>query len=87
MVTDESFIEDAQRAEIQQKYASLSVDMETASIAYVCYVNPFPFLFPWTITDPATYKGIESFERNCQKSSEISDELTLGFLDRFYKNV
>lgn len=44
MVTGEQFIVDEKRAEINEKFAPLSVDMETASIAHVCYVNRIPFL-------------------------------------------
>lgn len=43
MVTEEQFIEDERRTEINEKYAPLSVDMETVSIAHVCYVNNVPF--------------------------------------------
>ncbi len=41
MVTGEAFITDEGRGRILEKYSPLSVDMETASIAHVCYVNGF----------------------------------------------
>ena len=44
MVTGEQFIVDEKRAEVNRKYAPLSVDMETVSAAHVCYVNRVPFL-------------------------------------------
>lgn len=44
MVTGERFIADEFRPEINGKYAPLSVDMETAAVAQVCYVNQIPFL-------------------------------------------
>ena len=55
----------------------LSVDMETASIAHVCYVNDIPFLSIRCITDTATHSGIEQFNENCAKASEIAASLTM----------
>lgn len=80
MVTGEKFIEDNIRESINTKYAPLSVDMETASIAHVCYVNNIPFIAIRTITDTATHCGIDNFEKNCEKASEISKNFVLGLL-------
>lgn len=82
MVTGEQFIEDEKREEINQNYAPLSVDMETASIAHVCYVNQIPFLSVRTITDTASHKGIENFEQNCEAASERSAQIILGILNQ-----
>lgn len=81
-VTGEQFIEDERRAEINQKYTPLSVDMETAGIAHVCYVNGVPFLSVRTVTDTAEYKGVENFERNCKFASERSAEIVIGILNQ-----
>ncbi|MBT9776520.1 5'-methylthioadenosine/S-adenosylhomocysteine nucleosidase [Clostridium sp. MCC353] len=81
MATGEQFIEDEKRNEINQKYAPLSVDMETAGAAHVCYVNHVPFLSVRTITDTAAHKGIENFERNCEIASERSAEIVIGILE------
>lgn len=80
MATGERFIEDENRDEINQKYAPLSVDMETTSIAHVCHVNRIPFLSVRTVTDTFTHKGLENFEKNCEAASEISAGITLGIL-------
>ena len=80
MVTGEKFIEDNKRDSINRKYLPLSVDMETASIAHVCYVNMIPFISIRSITDTATHSGIESFEKNCEKASVISKDIVLDFL-------
>ncbi len=80
MVTGEQFIEDEKRNEIMQRFNPLSVDMESASIAHVCYVNQIPFLSIRTITDTAKHKGIANFESNCEKASKISCEITLGII-------
>lgn len=80
MVTGESFIRDNMRDHITSKYAPLSTDMETASIAHVCYVNQIPFIAIRTITDTALHSGTDNFEKNCGKSSEISKDIVLGLL-------
>lgn len=80
MVTGEKFIDDNMRECINTKYAPLSVDMETASIAHVCYVNHIPFIAIRTITDTVAHSGIDNFEKNCEKASEISKNLVLGLL-------
>ena len=51
MVTGESFITDEDRQEINEKFRPLTVDMESASVAHVCYVNKIPFISIRTITD------------------------------------
>jgi adenosylhomocysteine nucleosidase len=80
MVTGEQFIEDDLRDEINDKFAPLSVDMETASIAHVCYVNRIPFIAIRTITDTATHSGIGTFEENCMQASGISKEIVVELL-------
>lgn len=72
MITGEAFIEDTYRDEINQRFSPLCVDMETASIAHVCYVNRVPFVAVRTITDTEEDAGVEIFEQNCEKASEIS---------------
>lgn len=82
MVTGEQFVEDEKRAAIHQKYAPLSVDMETVSVAHVCYVNSIPFLSVRTITDTATHKGVEHFEQNCKLASERAAKIVIGILQQ-----
>ncbi len=80
MVTGEAFISDERREGINAAFAPLSVDMETASIAQVCYVNRIPFIAIRTITDDANHSASENFEKNCQTASEISKEIILALL-------
>lgn len=80
MVTGEAFITDDGRDEINKKYAPLSVDMETGSIAHVCYVNHVPFIAIRTITDTPTHSGAENFDVNCERSSEIAKDIVLELL-------
>lgn len=80
IVTGEQFIKDEGRAEINGKFAPLCVDMETASVAHVCYVNKVPFLAVRTITDTAQHSGEENFEQNCEKASALAKDITLDLL-------
>ena len=74
MVTGEAFIEENEKKKMTEKYEALSVDMETASIAHVCYVNEIPFLAVRAITDCADEEAKDNFEENCKKASEKSAE-------------
>lgn len=65
IVTGESFISDNGRDKIITKYNPLCVDMETASIAHVCYVNKIPFIAIRSISDTEDESGTEAFEKNC----------------------
>ena len=80
MVTGEAFITDEGRGKIIENYAPLSVDMETAGIAHVCYVNGIPFLSIRCITDTAEHSGNETFHANCARASEIAANLTMEII-------
>ncbi len=81
MVTGEQFIADEARSEILRKYKPLSVDMESAAIAHVCYVNRVPFLAVRTITDTASHAGLEHFEQNCARASKIAADVVAALLE------
>lgn len=87
MVTGEQFIEDDKREEINEKFAPLCVDMETASVAHVCYVNKIPFLAVRTITDTVTHKGIENFDKNCEAASGISAKIVAGIVEQINQSL
>lgn len=80
MATGESFITDEGRQKINQEFAPLTVDMETASIAHVCYVNRIPFISIRCITDTAKHSGINNFDENCAKASAIAKDITVALL-------
>ncbi len=80
MVTGEAFIADSGRERIIEKYHPLSVDMETASIAHVCYVNEIPFLAVRSITDTAEHSGEGNFSENCDKASGIAKDFVMEML-------
>ncbi len=87
MITGEQFIEDSMREKINQKHLPLSVDMETASIAHVCYVNQIPFIAIRSITDTASHSGIENFRKNCKQASDIAKDVVLAFLDELKRTT
>ena len=80
MATGEAFVSDEARKAINEKYSPLSVDMETAAIAHVCYVNRKPFIAVRCITDNTDHDGAQCFERNCEKASAIAKDVTLAML-------
>ena len=80
MVTGEAFITDEGRQQIIDKFNPFSVDMETGSIAHVCYVNKIPFIAIRTVTDTAEYSGTATFEENLRDSSKIAMEVTKAVL-------
>ena len=82
IVTGEAFITDEGREKINDRFAPLAVDMETASIAHVCYVNKIPFLSIRCITDTAEHSGIENFEENCVEASTIAKDITVAVLKK-----
>ncbi len=71
MVTGEKFIEDEEREQIKVIYEPLSVDMESAAVAHVCYVNKVPFIIVRTITDMANHSSVDNFEWNCKEASQL----------------
>ena len=77
-VSGEAFITNEQRGGIQRRFDPLSVDMEAAAIAHVCHVSGLPFLNIRTITDTAEESGIDAFDRNAEKASEIAAEVVSG---------
>lgn len=84
MVTGEVFVEDEGRKKINDQFAPLTVDMETASIAHVCYVNSIPFISIRSITDTATHSGVGHFEENCEKASVLAKDITLALLSEIH---
>ena len=80
MVTGEAFVADEGREKINEQFEPLTVDMETASIAHVCYVNNIPFIAVRSITDTASHSGTGHFEENCEKASRIAKDITVAIL-------
>ncbi len=85
MVTGEQFIEGNMHDSIREKFSPLSADMETASIAHVCYVNKIPYISVRTLTDTPSQSGLENFEENVKQASIVSKDIVLAFLRELKK--
>lgn len=83
IVTGEAFISDEGRSVIIKNHNPLCVDMETGSIAHVCYVNDIPFIAIRSISDTEDESGVESFEKNCASAANNSIEI----LERLLKSL
>ena len=57
MVTGEAFIDQDGREEIIEKHNPQCVDMETAGVAHVCYVNQIPFVAIRSMSDTPQESG------------------------------
>lgn len=80
IVTGEAFISKNGRREIIEKYNPLCVDMETASIAHVCYANNTPFIAIRSITDTESECGTDIFETNCESVAKNSINVLVKIL-------
>ena len=80
IVSGEGAITELGRNEIKNKYHPLCVDMETASIAHVCYVNAIPFVAIRSISHMLESEG-DVFGKDYQKASEKSVNITLQFIN------
>jgi len=76
LVTGEAFIDTEGRNYINERYAPLTVDMETAAVAHVCHTARVPFLAIRSVTDTEENSGVETAEVNVARASEIAAELT-----------
>ena len=82
MVTGEQFITDEGRESIVERFAPLSVDMETAAIAQVCEAFGVPFIAVRSITDTAKHAGTENFEKNVKEAAKLSKIAVMRILER-----
>lgn len=82
VVTGEAFISDSGRDTIIRKYNPLCVDMETASIAHVCYANNIPCIAIRSISDTEDESGIELSENNCVLAANNSIEIVEMLIKR-----
>lgn len=80
MVTGEAFIDQDGREEIIENHNPLCVDMETASIAHVCYVNQIPFAAIRSISDTPHESGNESFEKHVIQAASASIQVLKNYL-------
>lgn len=81
MVTDEVFIEQEGRKKIIENYHPKCVDMETASVAQVCYANDVPFAAIRSMSDTPRECGQEAFIKYALAAAEKSVRVLCRYLE------
>ena len=69
IISGEAFIKDSKRYRLMEIFEPQCVDMESAAVAHVCYVNTIPFLIIRAISDLANEASTETFESNVEEVS------------------
>lgn len=87
MVTGEKFIDQDGRIEINEKHKPLCVDMETAAVAHVCYVNDMSFIAIRSMSDIEEESGIQVFDENCTQASINSYKVVKSLLKQLFDEV
>jgi adenosylhomocysteine nucleosidase len=86
IITGEAFITEFERDKLIQSFQPLCVDMESASVAHVCYANSIPFIAIRSGSDFANESGLETFENNVEASSlsslRLVEKLICGYRTR-----
>lgn len=83
MVSGEQFVDDAQRDDIVDRHDPLSVDMESAAMAQVCFANEVPFVSVRGITDTAAHDGFGNYEVNRDQASKDACAFTVRLLEAY----
>jgi adenosylhomocysteine nucleosidase len=81
IVTGEAFIDQDGRGKIIETYNPQCVDMETASIAHVCYVNTIPFVAIRSVSDTPFESGSAVFEKYSKRAAKKSIGVLIKYLD------
>lgn len=63
--------EEAMSKKIATKFNALCVEMESASIAQVCYLNLIPFLIIRSISDIIDDHNVKTYEENIENSCQV----------------
>lgn len=80
IVTGEAFISEDGREKIIDEHNPLCVDMETTSVAHVCYANNIPFFAIRSMTDTVDKPGIATFEENMESAARKSIDILIDIL-------
>lgn len=81
MATGEQFVTDERRADVVAACAPLSVDMESAAMAQVCFANDdTPFISVRSMTDTASHDAEASYEENRERASQVACDFTRALL-------
>lgn len=80
-VSGEFFVAEDGRKGINERFSPVCVDMETAGVAQICYLNNVPFLAVRAISDTESESGISTFEQNLVKASQSAFEVTKAIIE------
>ena len=80
MATGEYFVAGEGREKFQREFSPLTVDMETAAIAHVCFANRVLFIVVRCVTYTAARSGAGNFHKNCERASGIAFGVTRGLI-------
>ena len=70
MASGEQFVDDANRDGIVARHNPISVDMESSSMAQVCFANGVAFISVRGVTDTAAHDGFGTYELNRDQASQ-----------------
>jgi adenosylhomocysteine nucleosidase len=84
-VTGEKFITHRERDDIIKRFSPLCVDMESASVAHVCYAHHTKLLVVRSITDHTGTEGHNDFKENVVDCSLLSVNFIKEFLKQLQK--
>ncbi len=87
MVTGEVFIEQDGREKIIENHHPKCVDMETASVAQVCYANDVPFAAIRSMSDTPHESGQDAFIKYAVAAAEKSVQVLCRYLDAINKSA
>lgn len=83
VISGEAFVTERERYSLIESFEPSCVDMESASVAHVCYANDIPFLVIRTMSDFANENGSECFENNIETCAINSLLLVEGLIKRY----
>lgn len=82
IVSGEQFIESEDKKETLVKlFKADAVDMESAAIAHVCYLNNIPFVVVRAMSDKADGSSPKDYEKFEKKAAEKSAALIISYLE------
>jgi adenosylhomocysteine nucleosidase len=83
IITGEVFVKEDARAALVEKFQPDCVDMESAAVAHVCYVNHIPYMVIRAVSDHADGQGAEVFEQNVEGSSIQALDLVKALIETY----
>lgn len=69
IITGEAFVTEKERDKLIKEFNPMCVDMESGSVAHVCFANAIPFIVIRSISDNANENGSETFESHVETVS------------------